>query len=180
MSETLDRPARAGRRLRMGGPLRLFCVVCAAACASAPPPPPEPPKVAAAPQRLGWMPLDSFDAPVVAEAINERTSRVKPAWAAESVKAAVSMEVAQLAIECIQPTADCYGAVAKSLKADRLLWAEVDPVAADEKIRITVVMFDVRAGTASRRVGTFNGVPAARAGVGDLVDGATDPNRKTQ
>ena len=106
--------------------------------------------------------------------------RLKPAWAAESVKAAVSMEVAQLAIECIQPSADCYGAVAKSLKADRLLWAEVDPVSSsEEKIRITVVMFDVRAGTASRRVGTFDGVPAARAGVGDLVDGAANPGRKT-
>jgi hypothetical protein len=126
------------------------------------------------------MPLDSFDVPVVAQAINERMSRVKPAWAAETVKAAVSMEVAQLALECIQPTADCYGAVAKSLKADRLVWAEVEAVSAsEEKIRITVVTFDARAGTASRRAGTFDSVPAARAGVGELVNRATDPGWKT-
>ena len=63
--------------------------------------------------------------------------------------------------------AACYRAVGQSLDADRLLWAQIDP--AQEKIRVTVVLFDVGAGTETRKVGTFEGVQAARAGVSDLV-----------
>ena len=58
------------------------------------------------------MPLDPFDAPVVARAVNDEMSRIKLAGASAGVKAAVSMEVAQLAIECIEPTPACYRAVA--------------------------------------------------------------------
>jgi hypothetical protein len=140
------------------------------ACASSGPPPvkavkkPELP-----PARLAWMPLDPFDMPAVAKAVNENLSRARPAGTIGSAKAAVSMEVAQLAIECIQPTPACYTAVGRSLNADRLMWAELDPLASDEKIKITVVVFDVRAGTASRRAGTYDGVEAARAGAADLV-----------
>ena len=90
---------------------------------------------------------------------------------------AESMEVAQLAIECIQPTPACYTAVARSLNADRLLWAEMAP--AEEKIRVTVVLFDAHANTAARRVGTFDGVQAARVGVADLVARAGEPEEKS-
>ena len=100
-----------------------------------------------------WMPLDPFDAPGVAQVVNERMSKIKPAGTSATVKAAVSMEVAQLAIECIQPTPACYAAVGRSLNADRLMWAEVEPGADDDKLRLTVVLFDVQAGTAPKRVG---------------------------
>jgi len=151
------------------------------ACASTPAPPPvtapkpEPPP----PQRLAWMPLDAFDGPI-AQAVNDQMSRAKPPGTSASVKAAISMEVAQLAIECIQPTPACYAAVGRSMNADRLMWAELDGAAADEKIRITVVMFDVQAGKSSRRVGTFAGVQAARAGVAELVESASDPGSQAQ
>ena len=104
-------------------------------------------------------------------------SRAKPAGTSTGVKAAVSMEVAQLAIECIQPTPACYRAVGHSLGADRLLWAEIAPV--DEKIRVTVVLFDVGAGTETRKVGTFDGEKAARAGVAELVAYAAAPGTRT-
>jgi hypothetical protein len=86
------------------------------------------------------------------------------------------MEVAQLAIECIQATPACYAAVARSLNADRLMWAQV--AAADQKIRVTVLLFDVGAGTTSKRTGTFDGVQAARAGVAELVGHAAGGERR--
>ena len=173
MTARKERCARASR-VRLAGALLL---VCLGACASSEPPPvetvrkPDPPP----PQRLAWMPLDPLDAPGVAQVVNERMSKIKPAGTSATVKAAVSMEVAQLAIECIQPTPACYAAVGRSLNADRLMWAEVEPDADDDKLRLTVVLFDVQAGTAPKRVGgTFADVQAARAGAADLVDRAAD------
>lgn len=156
-------PGRLGRQF---GSVLLCCaaISCAGTEKPAPvtvakPPPP--------PAKLAWMPLDAFDAPVVARAINDEMSRVKLPGTSAGTRAAVSMEVAQLAIECISSTPACYRAVGRSLGADRLMWAQIDP--ADEKIRVTVVLFDVGAGTETRKVGTFDGVQAARAGVADLV-----------
>lgn len=149
-------------------------LLCCAAISCASTEKPAPAIVAKAPPppaKLAWMPLDPFDAPVVARAVNDELSRVKLAGASPGIKAAVSMEVAQLAIECIQPTPACYRAVGHSLGADRLMWAQIDP--ADQKIRVTVVLFDVGAGTETRKVETFDGVQAARAGVADLVGHAT-------
>ena len=174
MTARKERCARASR-VRLAGALLL---VCLGGCASSEPPPvetvrkPAPPP----PQRLAWMPLDPLDAPGVAQVVNERMSKIKPAGTNATVKAAVSMETAQLAIECIQPTPACYTAVGRSLNADRLMWAEVEPATDDDdKLRLTVVLFDVQAGTAPKRVGgTFADVQAARAGAGDLVDRAAD------
>jgi hypothetical protein len=42
------------------------------------------------------------------------------------------------------------------------------------------VVFDVGAGTASRRVATFEGVEAAQAGVAELVDHAGDSGSRSQ
>ena len=165
---------------RLSGPLVLLAIGLGA-CASTPPPAPatarkpDPP-----PQRLAWMPLDGLDAPAVAQAVNERMSTLKPAGTSSSVKAAVSMEVAQLAIECIQPTTACYGAVGRSLGADRLMWAELEPSGDDEEIRLTVVVFDVQAGTAPRRVAeTFPGMQAARTGAAGLVERAAGKESRT-
>lgn len=156
----------------------MLSLCLAGACASAPPPAPAPAPVVAPqppvrmlppPSRLAWMPLDGSDT-AVARALNEELSRAKPAGTVSSTKAAVSMEVAQLAIECIQPTPECYGAVARSLNADRLMWAQVAP--ADQKIRITVLLFDAGAGTTAKKSRTFDGAQAVRAGVASLVEHA--------
>jgi hypothetical protein len=154
----------------MSGALVLLCF---GACASSKPPVVETVRKPVPPARLAWMPLDAFDMPAVASVVNDHMSRARPPGTGESTKAAVSMEVAQLAIECIQPTPACYTAVSRSLGADRLMWAELDPSAADDKIKITVVVFDARVGTASRRAGTYDGEQAARAGAADLVAHAT-------
>ncbi|HMF42529.1 MAG TPA: hypothetical protein VKQ32_17780 [Polyangia bacterium] len=167
----MERCARPDRRLRLVSPL-LVLFASLGACASKKPPAVRAVKPLPQDQKLAWMPVDPLDAPSIAKAVNEQMSRVKVAGTKEHVKAAVSMEVAQLAIECIQPTTICYRAVGHSLGADQLMWAEVDPAAPADKIRITVVLFDVQSGNASRRVGTYDGVPAARAGVAELVDHA--------
>jgi hypothetical protein len=152
--------------------------LCVGACASrqqpaaatptstAPPP--------AQPKRLTWLPVDALDAPDVAKTINEHLGRLKIAGTGESVKAAVSLEVAQLAIECTDPTPACYRAVGRSLGADQILWAELRRNATPKRsIRIALALFDVRAGTPPKLVEkTFEGAEAARAGVGDLVNGA--------
>jgi hypothetical protein len=170
--------ADTGRRIwssRLGrqfGTLLLSCV--AIACAGNEKPAPVTiAKAPPSPMKLAWMPLDAFDAPVVARAVNDELGRVKLAGASPAVKAAVSMEVAQLAIECIEPTTACYRAVGRSLGADRLIWAQIDPD--EEKIRVTVVLFDVGAGTETRKVGMFDGEQAARAGVSALVAHAAEP-----
>jgi hypothetical protein len=178
MAVSTERLARTGRWARAASSILLLGL---GACASSPAPPaetarkPEPPP----PQRLAWMPLDAYDGPV-AQAVNDQMSRTKPPGTSTTVKAAVSMEVAQLAIECIQPTPACYAAVGRSMNADRLMWVELDGAASNEKIQITVVMFDVQAGKSSRRVGTFADLQAARAGVPELVERAADPGSQTQ
>ena len=160
-------------RIRLAGTILLLCV---GACASSRPPPPVEiaRKPAPPPRRLAWLPLDAFDGPV-ALAVNDQMSRVKPPGTGASTKAAVSMEVAQLAIECIQPTPECYAEVARSLGADRLMWAEVRPPSESDETIVTVVMFDVEVGKSSRRMGTFADEQAARAGVADLVQRAAQP-----
>jgi hypothetical protein len=165
---------------RLSGSILLLALSVAACAGSQEAAPEVARKPPPAPQKLAWMPLDAFDAPTVAQAVNDRLGTIKPSGTAASIKAAVSMEVAQLAIECIEPTPACYGAVGRSLGADRLMWAVLEPAADDEKIRVTVMVFDVQAGTAPRRVGeTFAGVQAARAGVAGLVDRAATPEKRT-
>ena len=126
MTARKERRARASR-VRLAGALLLLGL---GACASSEPPPPvetarKPPPP---PQRLAWMPLDRVRRPGSRTRSTNSMSQIKPTGTSASRKAAVSMEVAQLAIECIQPTPACYGAVARSLNADRLMWAELEPV----------------------------------------------------
>ena len=109
--------------------------------------------------------------------MNEHLARLKIAGASEGVKSAVSLEVAQLAIECTDPR---RSVIARS--ADR--WAPTrccgGSCAAVPRPRrrsaIALALFDVRAGTPPRRVEkTFEGTEAARAGVGELVSTAFAP-----
>src|SRR6516162_9454354 len=116
----------ANRHLRWA----LGAVLFATACATAKPapvvhaPPPRPRPAAPPPVRLAWMPLEASVSAEVASAVNEKLSGLAVAGVTEKVQAPVSMEMAQLAIECIERTPACYGKVGRSVGADRLLWAE--------------------------------------------------------
>jgi hypothetical protein len=130
------------------------------------------PAALARPVRLAWLPVERLVAPDVAQTINDRLGTVSPPGTTESYKAPVSMEVAQLAIECIEPVAACYAAVGRSLGADRLLWAELHPAAAPEgSLQITLTLLDVRGATVIQHAErTFASAKDARDGAGPLVD----------
>jgi hypothetical protein len=147
------------------------------ACATPKPPVvvaprPAPKSAAPPPLRLAWMPLEALVAPEVASAVNERLARVTVAGVTDTFQASVSMEMAQLAIECIERTPKCYGAVGRSVKADRLVWAELARGRRDAGVTLRVSLFDV-AGDAMVQQGarTFPNAEAARDGVVALVDG---------
>jgi hypothetical protein len=126
--------------------------------------------------RLAWLPLEPLLSPDIAAAVNERLGRLAAAGSTQSYRAPVSMEMAQLALECIERTPACYAAVGRSVGADRLLWAELSagPAAAPaQSLSVAVVLFDVRGSAVLRRVErTYDGAEAARAGVAELVDRA--------
>ena len=136
------------------------------------------PQTAAAPVpvRLAWLPLEPLMAPDVAKTVNDRLGHLAVPGATRSYRAPVSMEVAQLALECIEATARCYAEVGRSVGADRLLWAELGPApVSDTGVRVAVVLFDVRGSAVLKRVErTYDGIDAVRAGVAMLVDHALD------
>ena len=158
--------------------------LCSGACASRQAPTPATPRAAAPaapPKKLAWLPVDMLDAPDVARTINDHLGRVKIAGAGDSVKAAVSLETAQLAIECTEQTPTCYRAVGKSLGVDKMLWGELRRGPTPKKsISVTLALFDVRAGTPPKRVEkTFDDPQAANAGVAALVEHAFAPGSDT-
>ncbi len=150
----------------------------ATACATAKPAPvvhaPPPPKAAPPPVRLAWMPLEPRASPEVATVVNQRLARVVVDGVTEKFQAPVSMEMAQLAIECIERTPACYGKVGRSVGADRLAWAEVARASKrDASVTLRLSLFDVGGGALVRQAArTFPNAKAAREGAAALFDGA--------
>jgi hypothetical protein len=133
-----------------------------------------PPRKAAAPSlRLAWMPLEPRVSPDVAAAVNERLARVVVGGVTDTFQAPVSMEMAQLAIECIERTPACYGAVGRSVGADRLLWAELAHARGAGTVTLRVSLFDVGGGTVVKEARrSFPSTKAASAGAAAVFDGA--------
>jgi hypothetical protein len=134
---------------------------------------PTPPSTATAPAivRLAWLPVEPRASATLAGLLNGRLARVAVDGVTDTVQAPVSLEMAQLAIECIERTPACYSAVGRSLGADRLLWAEVErgPRGA---LTVRVSLFDVVGAALVRKVEhAYPNGAAARAGVAALVDG---------
>jgi hypothetical protein len=146
-----------------------------AACATTKPAPvvrapPPPPKPAAPPVRLAWMPLEASVSADVASAINQRLADFAFPGVTEKHQAPVSMEMAQLALECIERTPKCYGKVGRSVGADRLAWAEV--VRGKGGVTLRVSLFDVAGGVLVQQgARTFVNAKAAHDGAAALVDG---------
>jgi len=165
--------AGAAQRAKRG-PLRVLsgALLLALGCANRPPPPARTASKVAPPARLTWLPAESVAGRELAKAVNENLGQVALPGAGAGVKSAVSMEVAQLAIECTEPTPTCYTAVGRSLGADEMLWAELGAGGGPSRdIRVALLLYDVRDGAAPRRVEqSFASVEAVRAGVSALVD----------
>jgi hypothetical protein len=155
-------------------------------CAGAPPPrldrpapPPPPPKAEPAPApepvKLVWLPLDPMVHAKLGVALNGRFEHVQFPGIDAQAKAPVSMDVAQMSLECGQPTVECFVAVGKHLQANRLLWADVKR---DKRKKITVALslLDVgRATIVNRTERTFANQKAALAGIDGLMTALTTP-----
>lgn len=118
------------------------------------------------------LPAESDTFPKIAKAATEALSHAKVAGVDESGTSKVSIEVVQLSIECLGPTVSCYDAAAKSLSANKILFAQIDTDG--QKPRITVTLFD-RAAKSSPRTAehTYATEAAAMAGLVGLVAEAT-------
>jgi hypothetical protein len=127
--------------------------------------------------RMAWMPCDGRAQPELVAAVNGRLEQAKVAGVKESFQASVSMEMAQLAIECIEKTPRCYTAVGRSIGADRLLWADLERTPG-VGLTLRVSLFDVEGGAMIRAAeGRY---PSAKAAAGDveaLVARAEAPER---
>lgn len=118
------------------------------------------------------LPAESDAFPKIAKAATEALLHAKVAGVDESGTSKVSIEVVQLSIECLDATANCYDAAAKSLSANKILFAQID--ADGQKPRVTVTLFD-RAAKSSPRTAehTYASETAAMAGLERLVAEAT-------
>ena len=117
---------------------------------------------------LAVLPAESDTFPKAARAVTESLSNAKVNGIDDREMSKVSLEVVQLSIECVEPTVVCYEAVGKSLSANRLLFAAIEP-ASKKQLKVTVTLFDVdtRAPHSAQR--TFANEKEASSGINDLV-----------
>jgi hypothetical protein len=87
----------------------------------------------------------------------------------------VSLEVVQLAIECVEPSIACYEAVGHSLAANDLLFAQIASVKR-QQLKVTITLFDVDAKTPRTKAEKiFASEDEATAGIAELVAEVTRP-----
>jgi hypothetical protein len=145
--------------------LGLGCATTTHQAASSPPAPVSPPPRV----RLAWLPFDAHASSGLTTAINAHLGHAKIAGITESFQAPVSMEMAQLAIECIDKAARCYTAVGRSVGADRLLWADLDR-RAHGSLTLRVALFDVDRGAILHEAAqSYPSANAAQADVETLI-----------
>jgi hypothetical protein len=141
--------------------LGLGCATTTHQAAKSPPAPVNPPPRV----RLAWLPFDAPASSGLTTAVNGHLEHVKMVGVTESFQAPVSMEMAQLAIECIDKTARCYAAVGRSLGADRLLWVDLER-RAHGNLTLRVALFDVDRGAVVHEAA--QSYPSANAAQADL------------
>jgi hypothetical protein len=153
-------------------------LTCATAPPPAPPPPPAEPQSAEAIAALGappavrlmWLPVDAIMHPKLAAAINDKLAAARLPGLTAQDRAPVSMETAQLSLECSQPTPECHAAVGRHLRVNRLLWAEIQRPRRKRGVAVTLSLFDVdKAAMVARAERLFPNEPSALAGLDTLV-----------
>ncbi len=160
--------------LQMSGRLGAISLL-AMGCAHARPAPVAPaPAPVQARRELAVIPAESDAFPALARAISAQLAQVRLAGVDETRLSKVSLEVVQLAIECVEPTGACYAAIGKSLAANRLLFARIEGGAGrgpHRPLKITVTLFDVDARAAARTAEREFATEAdATAGAAALVE----------
>ena len=133
------------------------------------PPPPE--KTV----KLVVLPAESAAFPQAAKATNDSLLHAQIDGSGAVQVSKVSLEVAQLAIECVEPSVSCYAAVGRSLAAKDLLFAQIAAVKRAQ-LKVTITLFDVDAKlprTKAEKV--FASENEATAGIAELVAKVTRP-----
>ncbi len=121
--------------------------------------------------RLLTLPVESDVFPQIAKAATEALAHAQVSGIDEATTSKVSIEVVQLSIECVDPTATCYDAAARSLSANKLLFAQVE--VEGKKPRVSVTLFDRAAKSPKTAMHTYATVAAAISGIEALVAEAT-------
>jgi hypothetical protein len=124
--------------------------------------------------RLAVLPSDSLLFADIAVALDEQLARARVSGVGPMVRAKVSMEVAQLALECVSATDECYTQVGKFLQVDRLLWGQIARDPQTSGVKVTIVLLDVGRGTSlARAEQSFPKNDVAIGGLRRLVDQVT-------
>jgi hypothetical protein len=122
------------------------------------------------------LPADAAVYPEAARTTTELLSRQRVRGLDAPEVSSVSIEVAQLSIECVEPTPSCYAAVGKSLSANQLLFAQFDAGPQPEQVRVTVTLFDVDTGGLTKRARKlFDTEQDVVYGIREVVEEATRP-----
>jgi hypothetical protein len=155
--------------LRTFGRLAVISRV-AVGCAHPAPPPAAPSSPPPSKVQLAVIPADSDAFPRAARAVTASLATARVRGVDETTLSKVSLEVVQLSIECVDPTAACYEAIGRSMAANRLLFARIDGGATRRGLKVTVTLFDVDAKAAARTAQrAFATEDDAAAGVAALV-----------
>jgi hypothetical protein len=130
--------------------------------------------------KLAVLPVESDLYPRLAKGVNGLFHDIQVPGVDDYFLSRVTLEVAQLAIECVDVTNSCWSAVGKSLTSDRLLLAQIarnSKSKKDRSLSLSVTYFDVSAAqplhTANR---TFKNEDEALRGMKDLIDSAIAPS----
>jgi hypothetical protein len=121
------------------------------ACAHRSPPPAQEPSPATR-VKAAVLTAESDLFPMVASALNASLKELKLPGVDDYFVSKVTLETAQLAIECVDPTRRCWTAVGKSLQVSRLVLAQIEGAAHRHSVRVVLTLFDVDAGAPSRVV----------------------------
>jgi hypothetical protein len=152
----------------------IFGLVALVACGG--PPAAQKPVVPRSTTTLVVLPAESAQFPDAASAATEFLRRARVKGLDEPAMSKVSLEVVQLSIECVEATITCYEAVGKSLAANALLFATIDPGPKPTQVRVTVSLFDVdHTGWKRRATKLFRSEHDAKFGIRDVVEEATKP-----
>lgn len=114
------------------------------------------------------LPAESDKFPKAAKAVTSSLTNAKVSGIDDRQVSKVSLEVVQLSIECVEPTVVCYEAVGKSLAANRLLFAEIQP-ASKKSVKVTITLFDVDTRHPQSTQKTFANEADASTGIDALV-----------
>ena len=150
----------------------------AAACAKSRPPVAKPAIVEKPKVKLAVLAVESDKFPKVADAATTSLAKVQLAGIDEVEISKVSLEVVQLSIECVEQTPACYEAVGRSLAANRLLFAQIEPGTPKKPrkrdVKVTVTLFDVDSSALKKTAEKlFKNEKEATAGIDTLITEAT-------